>query len=1055
MHDFLPHIGSEHCGWRGAALHDPAGREQTAGESGGQDTVGRTIIRANEQFLFTGDTQGNITLRDPKTFEAIHSLEAHKGAVLDFDVCGMKLVSCGLSYRMPGQLQGDRFLMLFDLRTLRAQRPVALNFEPSFIRFLPTYSDNRLVVASQSGEFQVFEIGEANTYPFHVETQGTGIFCMDVSPSKQCVALGDGAGFLHLFSDRAEPVINECPKPTVFADPIQAIPGIPFDDLITPYSVVPFPLPQDGKLLSDWPAHLCRRVNRIPLPMDPEILKSMRVSQFVGYAPNPGNMRRNQVPYDLNQTGASSGVLFSDGASGGANEGAQLSTAESFSNKNEETVSQVPKKYRRMTVKPGKFGGDESLALKFWRNYNRTPFSGLESLVPNAYCNAVVLILYHIVPLRNCILSHLCRNEFCLTCELSFVFKMLSQGAGKQPVLSNNFIRAFRAVPEASALDLVLNDREDLLGSKEIPWAGKIQSFNRFLLQQLHRELEPSRGPGPRVPGVQASIAEEDTPSSPSKLGLPAHKSSPIAPSTPIEELFSAKIRVSLICCKCGHASQRKGRPLVLSLFYPEDKEKVEFSKVVADSFCRKEEVQSWCDICATYQSSQQAKTVDNLPNIMAINMNAGSDKHKQFLENQHKLWPISAENSDFDESAKCAKPEGLVKPCRFGASCNRPDCRFQHKTSNGSQSDLNSSFNDNQNCSPLSDWIPARLRLSVDENGTVTNSEEECEGVIAYELGGVVFLIRETDQDHLVACVSPPTKQLTSGRWVVMNDFVVCEAGEAECLRFSCEWKVPAVLYYCRKELAAKFEKEAVYPIDDTVFWQDDCVSVRRRLSSSKFVPLEENEIPKKGDVVAIDAEFVTLNQDEWSDGNKGSTKPSQMSLARVSAIRGCGDMEGVPFLDDYISTQNQVADYLTKFSGIKPGDLDPIMTSKHLTTLKSSYLKLRYLADSGVVFVGHGLCNDFRVINIMVPSEQVRDTVHLFHLPNHRMISLRFLAWYFLDMKIQSETHDSIEDARTALRLYKKYLELSEGKETEFQNVLREMYEKAKSLEWKVPGD
>jgi hypothetical protein len=69
------------------------------------------------------------------------------------------------------------------------------------------------------------------------------------------------------------------------------------------------------------------------------------------------------------------------------------------------------------------------------------------------------------------------------------------------------------------------------------------------------------------------------------------------------------------------------------------------------------------------------------------------------------------------------------------------------------------------------------------------------------------------------------------------------------------------------------------------------------------------------------------------------------------------------------------------------------------------------------------------------------VIDTVDLYFLrERQRRLSLRFLSWFVLHENIQTDTHDSIEDARSALKLYKAYQDFEER--GTFDEKLDELY-------------
>jgi len=957
--------------------------------------------------------------------------------------------------------------------------------EPCQLRFLPSDHTSKIVVMSAGGQVQIVDMADVDNAKldlFQLETGGGMALSMDISPSNHCLAFGDEHSGISVYSQagNSEPVFNLCPRDTEFPDPQVTYPHMSIDDPLAIYSSIPLPHlpPGETSYASDnWPARFAKEVYR-PLPViDPLILEAMKTVGTIGYAPNIGNKKRNVTEYNLKRNYDKEDTELDNTVA---------------SDSTSAYKSSVPKRYKKNDIKLGKMGSDDF----DFDHYNKTSFCGLEASLPNSYCNAMLQVLYFTEKLRIIILNHFCSRESCLACELSFLFHMLDTGQGI-PCQPANFLRALRTIPEASALGLIFSEANSM-SKTSVP--RLIQSWNRFILQQIHlqcTETVKKSSPEPSSSSVTSSLnsqlsSSDWSRSSPMKKSGDAVSDSELASiskdmaavlSGPklaeekddivdslIAELIGMRQDKITKCGKCNIENKSDNMLLLCNMVYPEHstlKKKISFGSVLCSSLCPEQVTPAWCDNCKKYQPTTQLRRLRSLPYSLSLNTGMDNKADLQFWSTQMTLILEEHEGTSGEEKihspVKQVAPAGQ-KSCRYAMKCTRADCKFWHP----SQEVIKEPALDvgDKLAKIQQSWVPFEVTLYLAEDGTV-HTKGEVEGKVmkesrTYHLYAVCCNVVDPinpDSTSLVSCVKVgPSYHARIGspvsQWYIFNDFTITPIPSQEAVWFNLKWKIPCVLFFAAVEVPRCLETlEFHNPITVDIFAEDKSV---QRVGGKRitFTPLGGEEMPKRGDLIAIDAEFVTLNQEEAelrSDGKVSTVKAAHMSVARITCVRGEGDMEGIPFIDDYIATQEQVVDYLTKFSGIKPGDLDANFSSKHLTTLKSTYQKLRFLVDCGAIFIGHGLKNDFRVINIVVPIEQIIDTVTLFHLPHHRWVSLKFLAWHFLKSNIQGVTHDSIEDAVTALRLYKKYLELK--KDNRVMEALTEMYELGKELNWKVP--
>lgn len=245
----------------------------------------------------TGATNGQIIVRDACSLKSLHKFHPHNGSLSDFDVHGTYLVSCGFSNTRTGNLCVDRFLMVYDLRMMRALAPIQLHIEPCFVHYLPMCS-SMVAVASQSGCFQLTDTNLLTPSAFYqAQMAPMGLattFAM--SNNTQAAAFTHSSGSVHLFTKGENILFNDFSEDTLFVDPPQVSNTyIDINNEIAPLSSISVPLIENDKYSSDWSISGQKPQYRPTPTINSEILSSSRVIHGIISTPNRSSLSRNQV----------------------------------------------------------------------------------------------------------------------------------------------------------------------------------------------------------------------------------------------------------------------------------------------------------------------------------------------------------------------------------------------------------------------------------------------------------------------------------------------------------------------------------------------------------------------------------------------------------------------------------------------------------------------------------------------------------------------------------------------------------------------------------------
>lgn len=996
-------------------------------------------LKLVNNLLACGTSLGSISLRDPRsglTAQAV--IQSHAGPIVGMDTQG-ELVACAGMNMFRGQLVPDTLVKVFDVR--KTHQPVAnIPFGPGVaaLSFHP-HSTGLLLLSSGAGLSMFVDIANSDEPAwFHVNCEGDTLTTADFLPSGEGVVFADTGGVAHLWGVHSAPKVRQFGGPL---DPVSAPSKLSrFHSMseTDSFTSMDFPLLSavslsayngEEEALYDWG----------PRVVDETLYKNSRKADFVHYSPNP-HFQRNITFRAVSKATANLRNKREVGHKV-VSEGKKL-----------RRNSRLPPMYRNIEI-PQSFKRirNEEFDVSF---YNQTGFAGLENGMANCYANPLLQVLFFLKGFRDYtqqekwLLNF--EDEFSLTSELGYLFHMMSICPRDHPCQATNFLRALRHRKQAGLLGLLEAERgvpgsgSELETAKDKSLPMRIQSLCRFLIEQLGREENQVCG------------------------------------SCTVQRLFGMNVSSEISCLTGNYPRIRKSfTSYVLDLKYPRALPSSKascnsFIEILRQSLHIEQEMKAWFEPAGGYMQVHQVKSVYSLPEYVFVNCNIKSEHEMHLWTVGHrtsresgKFWPAETlyfqEDQDRNEAIQVS---------------DRPGDLLLHGKSRVNVYELMSVI------AFSADEELASFDKVQDVAGHLVAHVRIGEGIRSKELGTPEFSINEADssssklyqgKDTLLdsdgaaiianAMVHLKHENSDKSNWVLFNDFCINPTTRTEVGELYGLEKIPCLLVYrqtplqgtedgCNTETLTTAVSAKSY--EEVFTHLVDAPPLNENLAKTPytFSKLDLNvEMPGPKMLLGIDAEFVALSAEEKGEGPSGCEeviRPPRLGLARVSVVRGSGPLKFVPCIDDHIQTLEPVYDYLTQYSGIQPGDLHASKSMHYLTTLRRAYIKLRFLIDKGCIFIGHGLKKDMRMINIVIPPENLVDTVDLFHLKPQRRLSLKFLAAYFLGEDVQVKEHDSIEDACAAIKLFEKYQELERAGIV--KDTLIELYHFGRTNNWDV---